>query len=85
MPTPLWSKAIEGFEERLGLPREVLQPYLMRTCSNTFAVGGDALTGPLSRGDAETIARDLGALEGDDFADIYRAFVSISDTEEVTT
>ena len=83
--TLLWSKAFREFEERLGLPREVLQPYLTRTCRNTFAAGGDALTGPLSRGDAETIERDLRALEGDGFADIFRAFISISDFEEVTT
>jgi predicted short-subunit dehydrogenase-like oxidoreductase (DUF2520 family) len=83
--TLLWSKAFHDFEERLGLPREALHPYLTRTCGNTIAAGSDALTGPLSRGDVETIARDLRALEGDGFADVYRAFASIFDLEEVTT
>jgi predicted short-subunit dehydrogenase-like oxidoreductase (DUF2520 family) len=83
--TLLWTKAFHDFEERLGLPREALQPFLKRTCGNTSAVGREALTGPFSRGDFETIARDLRALEGDGFADVYRAFASISDLEEVMT
>jgi predicted short-subunit dehydrogenase-like oxidoreductase (DUF2520 family) len=83
--TLLWSKAFHDFEERLGLPREALHPYLTCTCGNTIAAGCEALTGPLSRGEVETVARDLRALEGDDFADIYRAFASIFDLEEVTT
>jgi predicted short-subunit dehydrogenase-like oxidoreductase (DUF2520 family) len=81
----LWSKAFDDFEERLGLPRETLQPFLHRTCGNTSAVGREALTGPFSRGDVETIARDLKALDGDGFADVYRAFTSIFGLEEATS
>ena len=83
--TQLWLKAFEGFEERLGLPREALLPYLARTADNVSRSGPAALTGPLARGDVTTVARDLRALEGDGFADVYRAFASISDLEEVTT
>jgi predicted short-subunit dehydrogenase-like oxidoreductase (DUF2520 family) len=81
--TLLWSKAFDDFEERLGLPPETLQPFLNRTCGNTSAVGREALTGPFSRGDVETIARDLRALDGDGFADVYRAFTAISGLEEM--
>ena len=33
-----------------------------------------ALTGPLARGDAATIAANLTALEGDPFHEVYSAF-----------
>jgi predicted short-subunit dehydrogenase-like oxidoreductase (DUF2520 family) len=82
--TLLWSKAYQDFEECLGLPREALRPFLTCTSDNALTAGRDALTGPLSRGDVETVERDLRALEGDPYADIYRAFASMFDLVEVT-
>jgi hypothetical protein len=82
--TLLWSKAFEGFEGRLGLPREALLPFMAQTCSNTSTTGRTALTGPMARGDIETVARDLRALEGDPYARVYRAFAEIFDLGEVT-
>jgi predicted short-subunit dehydrogenase-like oxidoreductase (DUF2520 family) len=82
--TLLWSKAFEDFEQRLGLPREALQPFLAQTFRNTSMAGRAALTGPLARGDVETVARDLRALEGDPYALVYRAFAQIFDLGEVT-
>jgi predicted short-subunit dehydrogenase-like oxidoreductase (DUF2520 family) len=35
---------------------------------------GRALTGPLARGDEETVAANLASLEGDPFHDVYSAF-----------
>lgn len=81
--TLLWSKAFEDFEDRLGLPREVLRPYLERTAANTIERGADALTGSLARGDGGTLARDLAALDGDPFGEVYRAFAAAFDGEEV--
>jgi predicted short-subunit dehydrogenase-like oxidoreductase (DUF2520 family) len=80
----LWSKAYEDFERRLGLPREVLRPYLSRSFNNTSLAGGAALTGPLTRGDVDTVARDLRALEGDPYARVYRAFAALFDLEDET-
>jgi len=82
--TLLWSKALEGFEGRLGLPREALLPFMAQTCSNTSTTGRMALTGPMARGDIETVTRDLRALEDDPYARVYRAFAEIFDLEEVT-
>lgn len=82
--TLLWSKAFTDFEQRLGLPREALQPFLAQTCRNTAAAGREALTGPLARGDVETVARDLRALGDDPYALVYRAFATIFELEEVT-
>jgi predicted short-subunit dehydrogenase-like oxidoreductase (DUF2520 family) len=81
--TLLWSKVLSDFSERLGLPAETLGPYMSQVCRNVLQSGGAALTGPLQRGDVGTIRRDLEALRGDPFAEVYRAFVTISDREEV--
>jgi predicted short-subunit dehydrogenase-like oxidoreductase (DUF2520 family) len=42
------------------------------------------LTGPLTRGDVDTVARDLRALEGDPYARVYRAFAALFDLEDET-
>jgi hypothetical protein len=81
--TLVWAKAFEDFEHRLGLPREILLPYLERTCRNTAAFGGDALTGSLARGDTETVERDLRALAGDPYADVFEALTRVFELEEV--
>jgi predicted short-subunit dehydrogenase-like oxidoreductase (DUF2520 family) len=81
--TMLWGKAFADFEQRLGLPREVLLPYLERTAVNTAAAGESALTGSLVRGDQRTIDRDLAALEGDPYREVYEAFARAFAHEEV--
>jgi len=72
--TLLWAHAMEIFRD-VGLPPEVALPYLERTCANVAEHGGEALTGPLARGDLRTIRENLAALEGDPWAAVYRAFV----------
>ena len=71
----LWTKLFSDFESRLGLPREAAIPYLRTIASNLSGGRADALTGPLTRGDSETVAANLAALQGDPFQDVYRAFV----------
>lgn len=44
-------------------PERVLAPLLRASLENTLRLGDAALTGPVSRGDAGTIARHLAALE----------------------
>jgi predicted short-subunit dehydrogenase-like oxidoreductase (DUF2520 family) len=81
--TMLWNKAFADFEQRLGLPRAVLLPYLERTAANTVATGEAALTGSLARGDQLTIDRDLAALEGDPYREVYQALARAFAHEEV--
>lgn len=81
--TVLWAKAFEEFEGTLGLPREVLRPFLERTVANTLDAGSAALTGSMARSDRGTIARDLAALDGDPFGEVYRAVARVFETEEV--
>jgi predicted short-subunit dehydrogenase-like oxidoreductase (DUF2520 family) len=60
--------ALEGAAERLaataGVDRELLAPLVRATVENWAARGaGDALTGPIARGDEETVARQRAAVE----------------------
>ncbi len=51
--------------ERAGVgppSRELLAPLVVRTAANWAARGPEALTGPIARGDSETIDRHLEAL-----------------------
>lgn len=73
-PILLWDKACREFEGALGLPREILGPYLEQTLKNTLANSGQALTGPFARRDLETVTQNIAALGGDEYAGIYRAF-----------
>ena len=72
--TLLWGKAFTEFEDKLGLPREILRPFLERTAANTLDQGEEALTGSLARSDRGTIERDLAALDGDALGEVYRIF-----------
>jgi predicted short-subunit dehydrogenase-like oxidoreductase (DUF2520 family) len=75
LSTLLWLKLFDGLERRFGIPPSAAHPYLARVTANLLADPGRALTGPLARGDAGTIAAHLGALEGDPFHRVYHAFV----------
>ena len=72
--TLLWTHAMEIFAD-VGLPPEVALPFLERTCANVAEHGGQALTGPLARGDRMTIQENIAALQGDPWVAVYRAFV----------
>lgn len=80
----LWEAVFERFKS-LGLPREILFPYLVLTAQNllTAPSGVSVLTGPLKRGDFKTIEKHLEALDGDPLAKIYRTFVETTLSREV--
>jgi len=63
--------------ERIGIDdaRELLAPLVLRTAANWAERGGDALTGPIARGDAATVDRHLAALEAGapELVEMYRA------------
>jgi predicted short-subunit dehydrogenase-like oxidoreductase (DUF2520 family) len=59
--------------EAAGVPPEALLPLVRASIDNVDALGAsDALTGPVARGDADTVARHLDALPADERA-AYRA------------
>ncbi|WP_288130389.1 Rossmann-like and DUF2520 domain-containing protein [Microbulbifer sp.] len=63
-----------GIDEKTA--RELLEPIVLQTARNNFALGpGRALTGPIARGDSETVRKQLDALTAlrPLLADNYRA------------
>ena len=66
--------------ERAGIeaPRELLAPLVLRTAVNWSELGGEALTGPIARGDEATIERHLEAIATihPDLLDAYRALAA---------
>ena len=55
--------------------RELLAPLVLRTAANWAEHGGEALTGPIARGDEGTIAAHLEAIDAGapELGDLYRA------------
>lgn len=72
----LWEKVFAEFETRLGLPKQILLPYLLQTTENLALSKQSVLTGPLARGDEATINKHLNELADDAFADVYRSFLN---------
>jgi len=62
---------------RIGVDdgRELLAPLVLRTAANWAEAGSVALTGPIARGDTETVQRHLAALRdtAPELADLYQA------------
>lgn len=77
----LWKKSFQEFKSRLGLPEEVLQPYLFKVFENIHRDPVHAPTGPLVRKDYETIQRNLSALAGDNYGQVYESFARIYASE----
>jgi predicted short-subunit dehydrogenase-like oxidoreductase (DUF2520 family) len=79
--TLLWRKFFFELDSEFGIAPEQALPYLE---SVTRALAGPVapLSGPLSRGDHATVQRNVEALEGDPFSDVYRAFVAAYERQE---
>lgn len=71
----LASRVFEEFEERLGLPRIVLEPLLRQSLANICDGNSTSLTGPWVRNDTATIDQNLEALKNQSLSDIYRVFL----------
>jgi predicted short-subunit dehydrogenase-like oxidoreductase (DUF2520 family) len=62
-------------------PAATLRPLLTATLDNTLWSGHDALTGPIARGDVETVAAHLAVLRGrtaSTYAELARATVDLA-------
>ena len=73
--TLLWMKLFDELQRRFDIPPSAAHPFLGRVTANLMADAGRALTGPLPRGDTDTIASNLKTLDGDPFQAVYTAFV----------
>jgi hypothetical protein len=77
----LWRDFFAAMAARFGAPREALAAYPRRIVENVIASGDGALTGPVARGDTETIQAHLEALAGTELAGIYQAFIAAAGRE----
>lgn len=75
----LWQKAMLGFRE-LGLPSECLHPYLQQTVANLTSFD-PVLTGPMARRDHQTILKNISALNGDPYQDVYLDLLKAVDVQ----
>lgn len=77
--TLLWSRAFEDFPRELGLPPEVLLPYLNQLTQNLSSNPREPQrhwSGPIVRNDQQTIQKNISALPRESDQNLYRAFVS---------
>src|SRR4051812_37821217 len=66
-------RAASALVSEAGAPPEALVPLMTRTIENDFE-----LTGPISRGDWDTVERHRAALRGSGFEDAYEALVEVT-------
>lgn len=77
--TLLWSRAFEAFQADLGLPPEILLPYfkqLTLNLSSSPKTPKNHWSGPLVRGDTQTMEKNISSLPLETDREIYRAFVT---------
>lgn len=73
----LWDSVEEVFSE-IGLPREVLAPYLFKICQNIVEDSSGRFTGPWYRGDQNTISKNRDALRSTHLLDSYDSIMKLS-------
>ncbi len=73
----LWQKFFHELQHTLNLSPTVGQSFLKQTFLNLSHNPNGALTGPLVRGDQETIKANLTALKDDKFLNVYQSFVDL--------
>ena len=67
----LWARFFTG-AAKLGIPKTAALAYFNSSAEN---IAGDCtVTGPLARADKKTVNKNIAALRGDAFQNIYRAF-----------
>jgi predicted short-subunit dehydrogenase-like oxidoreductase (DUF2520 family) len=72
----MWQKLFNTFEHEFNIPPSVAHHYLSQQTHNLLTDPQRALTGPLVRGDMNTIANNLSALENDPFQAVYQSFIT---------
>lgn len=80
--TALWSYVIEKFENELGLPADLLKPFADKTMENIFRDSKTALTGPWSRGDINTVQKNILSIDDPKFKNVYEALAKTQIKED---
>ena len=76
----LWQKMFEDLGKKLGVPNAAAIPYLERIAANLKSNPQSALTGPLARGDQQTIRKNLDSSRAIVIEKIYQSFVEAYST-----
>ncbi|MBK2125016.1 Rossmann-like and DUF2520 domain-containing protein [Fangia hongkongensis] len=74
--TLLWQHFFDQMQSKFGAAQKALSPFLMQTLQNINQDYKHALTGPLARGDQDTIEKNLSALNNDAFKPVYESFIN---------
>ncbi len=77
LPVLLWQKTTTALTGELGIPRARVQRYFQAALDNFKEDPARALSGPICRRDAATVASDIKALGKDPFAEVYSAFAKL--------
>lgn len=72
----LWKTVEEQFKNKLDLDKNLLKPYQKVIFKNVLSNASQAATGPLVRGDVETVRENLQALDDSPLEKIYLSFVN---------
>jgi predicted short-subunit dehydrogenase-like oxidoreductase (DUF2520 family) len=81
--TILWQEFCKRLEQEFGINRQMTYPYINQITKN-IQQDNSPLTGPLIRGDKKTLQIHLDCLLGDDFRDVYMAFVEVYQSRQKT-
>ena len=79
----MWKSISDRFEQQLGLPASSLHPYLEKATENFIIAPESSLTGPLTRGDQQTIERNSSSLADDHLQGLYAAFLRFYQQEKM--
>jgi hypothetical protein len=74
----LWNHAANRFTQDLGLPNDISHVFARSVLENFIQLGAEGQSGPLTRGDRETLAKNLEALKGDPFSLIFNGALETS-------
>ncbi len=77
LPTLLWQHGLDIADHRLNLSPKVFEPFLEQTLANTINHPSSALTGPIERGDWQTIEHHLKVLPDGSLKQIYQHFLTL--------
>ncbi|HLB43222.1 MAG TPA: DUF2520 domain-containing protein [Gammaproteobacteria bacterium] len=72
----LWKKLFDGLTNEFNISHSLAYPYLLQQMKNLIDDPSSAMTGPLVRGDLQTIKNNLTALQADPFYSVYKSFVA---------
>lgn len=80
----LWQKLFDSLADEFRIPPHTADMYLRQQTENLLGDYKNALTGPLARGDQDTIKKNLKSLEGDAFHAVYSAFIKAYTVKQFT-